>query len=495
MMKISTPVKISSPVEETGYFWLPDEHNKRVPGILKISESGKVTLETTIQSHPALPSSFNNQGFDSKNVTPKRILGATENNHVTLENCSVIKAGRSVIKSGLNIGNTLTRRIIQGELAFVGVCYGKDSEITFSAVNFSIEGLDEWLHTRGGIVNPEFQDNQFQSISITYSPPEAIIVQRLSEDMKLSFRFGFTIPLGFGIKETKITQKAFIRLESEELRPLDDFLEVVNRLHRFLCFAIGKTMPVTSVTGYSREVTQKTGQDEKEREIPIDVFYDGLPISDDHSKIEHHNMLFTYRDIKDRFDATINRWLTNYKEFEPAFDLFFSFQFKAYLYLEGQFLSLAQSIEAFHRMRYNGLTMPKNEFEARRKSIIDNVPDDADKVWLKKKLCFANELTLRQRLEEMFEPFLNIYGKEKVPDLVSKIVEARNLLTHAGSKTENIDPIELHALCEELDTLLQLHFLDMIGMDLAFIEKLVENRPALREKITRSEEDYRISFD
>ena len=481
-------MKISAPMEETGFFWLPDEDNKRVPGILRISESGKTTLEITTQFHPTLPSSLDNPRLDDNYVNFKRIVGVTENNYVTLENCSVIK-------SNLNLGSNLAKRIIRGGRAFMGVGYGKDSEITFSTAVFSVEGLDEWLHIRGNTVDYGLQDNQIQNISIFYSPPEAIVIQLSGEGMKLSFGFGFTIPFGLEIKETKITQSAYVKLESEELRSLDDFLEVIIRLHRFLCFAIGKIVPITSITGYSREITQEAGQNEKEREIPIKIFYKGMPIPNTNLKLEHHNMFFTYRDVKGQLDTTINKWLTNYKEFKPVFNLFFAFQFEAYLYLDGQFLSLAQSIEALHRMRYGGLTMPKSKFKARVKSIIDNIPDDTDKVWLKEKLRFANELTLRQRLEKMFEPFLDIYGKEKVPDLVSKIVEVRNLLTHAGSRIENIGFIKLHVLCGKLDTLLQLHFLHMIGMDSAFIAKLVKNKPAFGGRITRSEEDYRISSE
>ncbi len=463
-------MKISTPIEETGFFWLPDEHNKRVPGILRISESGKVTLEITIQSHPASPSALDNPRFTINYAPFKRILGMTESGYVTLENCSIIGSSR-------NSRSTLAKRIIQGDIAFMGEDYGKDREITFSAVSFSIEGLDEWLDIPVGTTDYDLQGNQIQNISIIYSPPEAIIVQRPSEDLKLSLRFQPTSPSGSAIKEAKITRKAYtyIGLESKELRSLNDFLEVINRLHCFLCFATGKTVSVTSITGYSREVTEKTRRNEKERKILIKIFYEGAPISDNNSKMGHHNMLFTYRDVKDQFDTIINEWLANYKKFKPVFDLFFAVRFKAYLYVEGQFLSLAQSIEALHRMRYDGLKMPKNEF--------------------KEKLRHANELTLRQRLEKMFEPFLDIYGKEKVPDLVSEIVEVRNLLTHVGSRTKNIGPIRLHALCGKLDALLQLHFLRMTGMDSAFIAKLAKNTPALREKVTWSEEDYRISFD
>ena len=486
-------MKISTPIEETGFFWLPDEHNKRVPGILRISESGKVTLEITIQSHSGSPSEPNDSQFFANYIPFNRILGMTESGSVTLENCSLI--GPS-----WNRSSTFTKEIIQGDIAFMGEEYGKDREITFSAVDFSIEGLDEWLGIPVGTVKHELQGNR--STSITYSPPEPIIIPLPGEGMKLSLSFSFSTPLGFNIKETKITQKAFIWLESEELRPLDDFLEVVNRLHRFLCFAIGKTVSMTPTTGYSWEVTQKIGRSEKEQEIPIRIFYEGMPTFNDNSKVVRHHMLFTYEDVRDQLDTIINEWLTNYKEFKPVFDLFFGVRFKADLYVEWQFLSYTQSIEALHRMRYDGLTMPKNEFEARVKSIIDNIPDNTDKVWLKKKLCHANELTLRQRLKEMFEPFLDIYGKEKVHGpaskpkhgLISKIVRMRNLLTHAGSKTENIDPIRLHALFDKLDALLQLHFLDMIGMDSALIGKLIKkrNRSGLREKITWSEEDYSI---
>ena len=445
-------MKISTPIEESGFFWLPGEQDKKVPGIFKVSELGKVTLETTTHCYLALPSSFHNPHFSDKNVRFKRILGVTKSGYVTLENCSVVN-------SNFNIGPDLASRIIQGDFAFMGVAYGEGQEITFSKISFFIEGLDEWLDVPVGAVDHEFQDNRIQ-VSITYSLPDKIVIPLSYENMELSFEFNATIPSEFDIKETKITQNAYVALNSKDARSLDDFLEVANRFYHFLCLAIGSIVPITSIIGYSDTLTRK-GQNEKEYKIPIKIFYEDMPIPYDNLKIGRHNMLFAYNGVKNRLNTIINKWITNHKKFELAFNPFFAFHFKAYLYVEGQFLSLTQSVEALHGIKY------------------------------KRRTC------LRKRLEKMFEPFLKIYNKDDVHnDLIPKIVNARKFLAHPQElahlqgDTRNLDTdlIRLFVLSEKLDALLQLHFLHMVGIN---VESLVRNNQNLRRKIECSEDDHK----
>ena len=477
--------KISLPIEETGFFWLPDEHDTRVPGILKISESGKVTLETTIQSHTASLSVFDDPRFSANLVPFKRILGMTESGPVTLENCSTIG-------SSWNRRSTLTKKIIQGDIAFMGEEYGKDREITFSAFDFFIEGLDEWLGIPVGTTKHELQGNR--STSIIYSPPKPIIVPLPEEGMKLSLSFSFSTSLGFNYKETKITQSAFATLESEELRPLDDFLEVINKLHRFLCFATERKVPMTPITGYSWEVTQKTGQHEKE--IPIRIFYEGMSTFNDNLKVVYHDMLFTYKDVRDQLDTIINRWLTNYKEFEQAFNLYFTFREGTGTYVEWQFLSLMLGIETLHRMSSQETAIPQDEFDNLKDNLLEVVPEPY-KQHMKNKLKHDYELTLRQRMKKMVKPFQHLYNEEKPQkkgkkppwrEFVGNSVDKRNELVHVDNETK-IDYPELLALSSKLDALFQLHLLKLCGVDESAINDLAKKR-VLARKIKDSPDNY-----
>ncbi len=38
-------MRLSEPIEKHGFFWLPDDAENKIPGILRISESGEITVE------------------------------------------------------------------------------------------------------------------------------------------------------------------------------------------------------------------------------------------------------------------------------------------------------------------------------------------------------------------------------------------------------------------------------------------------------------------
>ena len=38
-------MRFSEPIEKSGFFWLPEDAENKVPGILRISELGEVTLK------------------------------------------------------------------------------------------------------------------------------------------------------------------------------------------------------------------------------------------------------------------------------------------------------------------------------------------------------------------------------------------------------------------------------------------------------------------
>lgn len=40
-------MRLSEPIEKHGFFWLPDDAENKIPGILRISESGEITVEVS----------------------------------------------------------------------------------------------------------------------------------------------------------------------------------------------------------------------------------------------------------------------------------------------------------------------------------------------------------------------------------------------------------------------------------------------------------------
>ena len=315
-------MRISEPIEISGYFWLPERPDQRLPGVLHVSETGKTTLEVIGVFGDAIAA------LTDSSPDLRRVVGVVENGDlVTLEHC--FYTNRNVSFGGLS------KSTIYANFFLRGVQYDEDEPILFSKFSFSLEGLDEWLSITGLRVEHNWEE---KSASIHFNPPKEIVYQ-LPAGMALAFTFGWTLPGAPIVMEAKITQKAYITIKSESLRPIEDFLALVFKVNNFLCFAINETVSLDSATCYSRDITRDVADGEK-REVPIKLYYQSRPLSDTRPKISWHNMLFRYGQVANQLEAILKNWLSNYETSEPAFNLYFASKAGAHKYLDGRFLSL-----------------------------------------------------------------------------------------------------------------------------------------------------------
>lgn len=460
-------MRLSEPIEKSGYFWLPGKTENRLPGILRIAETGGATLDVTGIFGDTI-AALNDTTSDLN-----RIVGIIENGDlVTLEHC--LYKNRNISFGGIS------KSTIYANFVLSGVQYDEGELITFSKLNFSVEGLDEWLMVSGLRVE---HSQDYRNASIHFTPPKEIAIQ-LPDGVRLAFTFGWTLPGAPIITEAKITQKAYISLTSSSLRAIEDFLAIVFKINNFLCFASDETVSLDSATAYSYEITRSMS-DGKKQDVPIKIYYESIPLSEIKPKIHWHRMLFHYGDIATQLETVLNNWLNNYEASEPAFNLYFASKSGAHRYLDGRFLSLAQGIETLHRRNSKETLMRKNEFDDLVATILKGCPIEKEK-WLKTKLEYANEIPLRQRLRQMLEPFVNLYGDPKQrKHFIGKVIDTRNYLTHYDKKLSQkaAGEEELWKLCMKLEGLFQLHFLRLIGLSGESINTLTKNNHALRSKL------------
>ena len=475
-------MRLSKPIEKTGFFWLPENTEKKLPGVLRISESGEVILEVLgLSEDHHLPRPFDEMPFLPGEEAGNRIVGIVgENKFVTLDQC--LRVNLPFHFPGL------WKSTFHARFAFIGFAVESGEDIAFSRIDFSVEGLDEWLGISGIHADYNWEE---KSASVQFDPPDEIAFQ-LSNGIEMKIGFTWELPSWPAITEAKITQKAYISLVSAELQPLDDFIPLLLKIHTFLSFAIDRPVSLRSVTGYSTEITREF-REGKKREVPIEVYYQSLPRSEAKSEIKPFDMLFIYRDVENHFEEIINRWLKNYEISGPAFNLYFTYHFDSYYsdshrLRDVNFLLLVQGIETLHRRNSQEMQMPDTEFRTLVDTILGSVPD-SKKEWVEEKLRYANELPLRKRISKMIEPFDKFFGSRgKQKRFINKVVEVRNYLTHYDSnvKTQTNNDNDLSKMLmlhTKLEALFQLHFLRIIGMEVEFIENIVNKNHKLRFKL------------
>ena len=459
-------MRLCEKFEKAGYFWLPSTPDEKLPGTIRIIDSGKTELE--------ILGIFGGQmkAFDLESDI-KRINGIIEGGKfVTLDKC--------FYKNKSFSSGEISKSLVHVNFVFIDVHYDDEEDINFSSFKIAVEGLDEWLSISGIKVENDFEAKR---ASINFNPPDEIQI-KLTDDIDLIFTFAWTYPSLGNVTEAKISQKAYIKLISKKLLPLQSFISISFKLTNFLCFAIDQTVSITSVTAYSYDLKSKIGED-KEYEVPIKIYYPSLPFSQNPPKIEWHTMLFRYQNISETLPKVLSKWLDAYDRIEPAFNLYFASKTGAHKYIDGKFLSLSQGIETFHRRTSNESVMPDKEFEKITTGLLDACPKDRKK-WLEGKLVYSNELNLRTRLKQIVKNFETFYGSIKNrKSFINQIVNTRNYLTHydINLKSSACSGAQLVDLCMKMECLFQLHFMKKIGFSNEQIGAVVDNNYKFNQKL------------
>lgn len=451
---------------KSGYFWLPSDQGKKIPGTLFIKDGGKIELE--IIGH------FQD---DLLALTDKidliRIIGHVEKfGLVTLENCFYLNKNVSfggISKSKIHVNYLLA-----------GVGYDLNEQVTFNSISFSIDGLEEWVNVSG--INIEHNDS-YSGANIIFSRPEPFTYS-LKNGLELEIDFGNTMPFQSNPINLNISQITYFKLTSLKPKPLNEFIFIAHKFVTLMNFAMDATVSIKNTFCYSNEIIKE----ENNKAIPIELFYESTPFSELVPKIEWHTMLFRFIDIKDRFNEIIDKWLDAYENISPSLNLYFSTKIKAQRYLDGKFLALAQALETYHRRTSDETYISKEEFKTLIKEIKLSCPEP-HKDWLAARIDNGNEISLRTRLNRITESFKSAIGTEEQVKLIIKlIVDTRNYLTHYDPKLEkkSASGQDLWNLCQKMEAILQLHLLKELGFNDAEINSVLNNTYKFKNKLQQT---------
>lgn len=460
-------MRIDEEFIRTGYFWLPEKEDRKIPGTLSISDGGHIELEVVGLFDESIESL---NGYDDLS----RIIGHVEKDGlVTLDSC--FYTNKNISFGGISKSKIYVSRVLSG------VAYDKDESVTFNSLSFSVDCFDEWVGISGINVNSDWKN---KTAIITYNPLQNISYQ-LDNGMQLEICFAYTLPGLPNTNEAKITQRAYFKLTSEDLKPLNEFTEMAYKLTNLMCFAIDATVTLRNLFVTSSEIQREVGEGKK-HPIPIGVYYPSIPFSEKAPNKSWHQMLFNYGAIKSNAQDVFNNWINAYEIIAPALSLYFSTKIDAQKYLDGKFLALVQGLETYHRRTSDEKLMDSSEFDLLVSTLVEKCPEKHLE-WLNGRLMHGNEINLGKRLKRIIEPFKDRLGSSKERSkLLRKIVDTRNYLTHYNEdlKNSSAQGRELWVLCQKMEIIFQLHFLKVVGFSDEEISSVVENCYPIKRKIS-----------
>ncbi len=414
--------------------------------------------------------------FQLKPKSTPVIHGVTESGKpVTLLGC--LTYSRHICAPGI------PKEAATADYLCIGTHLEEIDHLKFTKATFAIEGLDQWLGLTGISVSHEWDDRRLKQTTIIYRPLP-VQTHNLSGGLNLSISYRSTIPTSAGSNiDARVAQSAYFEITTDTPTRFSDLLRVIHQVNTFLCFAVDEVVALTSIEVSSSEISKEFG--DTTRPVDIQVFFASLPHSEKSPQIDSLRLLFPYTVIASNFSEVISTWLADYEILAPAFNLYFAATTARQAYIETRFLFLIQGLETFHRRTSDETVMPGHEFQDVIRILVSACPPNHIK-WLKTRLTYANELSLRHRLRALINPISHYFGEpSRVSALVNEIVTTRNLLTHydKSSKQPAISGEILLKLSMQLEAIFTLLFLRRLGFTSDQLDNLVRENFRLTHKI------------
>jgi len=448
--------------EYNGMWWLPDQKDKTVSGGLKFDPKDGAFLD--------LIGSFKDFNDFQISLEPKIILGFAEGKKITLYKC--YESG-----SRLNLPGFLSTSFWVS-VVFVGCHFEKGEDIVFSSLSVNYSHLAEWTWITGFNSKIEqVEDNSFTKFHVSYSIPDKVEakIDKLHISIVHSFKEG-----GDGIEEVILKQTTFVRIEPENSLHIDDYRRnILYHIQNFLSLGIGQAVYPLAVNGQSKNCKTQLS-DKKVVYDDISIFYSNKNISAESKRLHPLEMLFAFRDIAPNFEKHLNAWFLKTEFLGPVYDLYFALLYSSKMYLQYEFLSLVQALEAYHRRKYVGKYVTDNDYKEIYVNLISAIPQNLDgsfRTSLKEKMKYLNDFSLRKRLKKIIDDLGDITNAIiKNPEgLIEDIVNTRNYLTHYDKSLEGKESKgnDLYIIVERIKFLLEMCFLIEIEMPTEKIMALI----------------------
>lgn len=439
-----------------GFFWIPNSDVKKhqdnkIPGFLSYDPEEGIKL--TLMFPPERVDVFKLIDFVNKSDQPRIdvILGICDFGPVTLFDCAEIS-----IEHHLN--GILYETFIVGAM-IKGYHFKEKDEAKIKEITATLPHLDEWL----GVNVIEFNYyREKKKIELEAEPTMPAKVDCGFAEISL----GINLHSQMTLKEARIQGIAEIRVAFKEDRSIEEAMDFLDKIEKFLIIAIGSPVFPLKVTG--KVEAEKIGQITIYQPFP---FY-AASLESFRNKIV--GMVFTFSDIEGRFEKILENWLNIINTYSVPINRYISTFLNQYYYNQDVFLQLVRSLEGYHRLKNNDDVSPLNKII---ESLI-NQHKDIMKIFLTK--------------DEM--------KKDRgISQFTHRVVKTRNYLEHTklrkGVKRKYIvsDPIELFFLREKLKVLFHSLILKDLGFDESEIEQFIkrwQKRGFLHSFVERYEEEH-----
>ena len=431
-----------------GVWWLPNKPDNKVPGSLEFDPQTGATLE--------LMGPLEEIQNKTKMLAIDIILGSTtDGKDITLSKCFQTE-------SNIHHPGTTTSTFYI-DMVLIGVHFKKNEDIKFNSISVQFTHLDEWAH--------------FGSFETQYLPKdETIIKHKLPKSIKTAINDDWDLAItpsashNYSNMEVSIKNTITIKIESKKEKALDEFYEKMNTIRNLLTLGTREQVYPLSIEGETE--LNKTSINGNPYYPPVKIFYKNENFPKKSKTLISQHMLFTFKDLSDRFEFFIKNWFERASLLKSIHNLYFGTIYNPRLYVEHQFLSFILALEAFHRQVYDGKYMSDEKYKKICKVLKNSIPKEVDESHrdsLKNRIKYGNEFSLRKRLTgicKTYEKNIDNFIKNK-DTFIEDVISTRNYLIHNSPelKDKASGGKELISLTYKMKILLEICILAEMGFN------------------------------
>lgn len=444
-------------IEDTGLWWNPEAPDQNCQGTLTVSRSGKISLELLNPPH-----SLMGNGNDIPIVHGQ----LKKKGQVSLFGITIM---------GDSFANRIQTRTFQIDSLLVGQhIHSKVDEPVFTDTEIEIEGLYEWVGFPKIPLERNIEKNVVEIVSKNIEPKRF----RISGDLSLSVKQDRYAQYSSGGSTLTIEYTAAIGLIWMRPKSLLDIQGIIYRINSFLCLALDNPLSLTSVK------VSKPGDNTDQKET-MAFIYQSIPEKIEKSLFFHPSwFLFSYKMIENDFEKILSNYLAE-SDLKIAYDLYFSATAFKHDLLETKFLLLIQGLEVFHRLTHDCKKFPKKRFKELKKKLTSHCENEEERNFVIDSLAFANECSLRMRLNQILEAFPSIIPNKE--QFIDELVDTRNYYTHFDprKKPKAKFGLDLWLLSNRTEALFSLCILRNLGFSEEQIQ-IVSQSSIARRKLDAS---------
>ncbi len=331
-----------------------------------------------------------------------------------------------------NETNTSSAQYYPGFI-FHGYKFEKVEELVFDNVSFSLFNLIEWFNI------DSLQEDDFGNL-FQYKPPKDIELA-CYEGCSARIEFYLFRDYSGGQFKTILKQSCKITLSYKSFRSFKEILRDIMVFFRFLSVCTyEQSYPLWIMLGNSN-ITMPDPNMPGLRQIPkeIRLIYHNSFYNKNHKVRRSVEHLIPYESIANSFEAIIREWFKISEELDPMLRLLVNPFLDKYDFSVEKFMDTMRAAETFHRRHHTNAVLSKEEFKRRLEQLCAVDLTDEERKWVREKLNFANEPTLKQRLAEMVTLYSFPYFQERVQEVdrfVKEVGDSRNYYTHFNPELE-----------------------------------------------------------